>query len=76
MKAIIMISKLVECFSLLFGNMYSYFVFKSKSEVTDIERTELFIGLSSAALLGVLCLFLIRKKRPSDAENLVNLNSR
>ncbi|XP_071106126.1 UNC93-like protein MFSD11 [Haliotis cracherodii] len=65
---------LLQC-SLLFGNMYSYFVFKSKSEVTDIERTDLFIGLSSAALLGVLCLFLIRKKRPSDAENLVNLNS-
>ncbi|KAK6187596.1 hypothetical protein SNE40_005589 [Patella caerulea] len=65
---------LLQC-SLLFGNMYSYFVFKGKSHISSSDRTDLFIGLSAAALAGILTLLLLRKKRNTDSENLVNLNS-
>ncbi|ESO89144.1 hypothetical protein LOTGIDRAFT_154229 [Lottia gigantea] len=73
---------LLQC-SLLFGNMYSYFVFKGSSEISADQRTNLFLGLCGAAVLGLLCLLLLRKKIPSnrrfegstDNEASVNLNS-
>lgn len=64
---------LLQC-SLLFGNIYSYFVLKGSTDITDAERTKLFIGLSGAALLGVLCFLLLRKPVSTDTENLVNLS--
>ncbi|XP_062586951.1 UNC93-like protein MFSD11 [Saccostrea cucullata] len=64
---------LLQC-SLLFGNMYSYFVLKGSTNITDSERTKLFIGLSGAALLGVLCFLILRKPISTDTENLVNLS--
>lgn len=63
-------------YSLLFGNIYSYFVLKGSTDITDDERTKLFIGLSGAALLGVLCFLLLRKPVSTDTENLVNLSPR
>lgn len=64
---------LLQC-SLLFGNIYSYFVLKGSTDITDDERTKLFIGLSGAALLGVLCFLFLRKPVSTDTENLVNLS--
>lgn len=63
-------------FSLLFGNAYSHFVLQGSDSITESERTRLFIGLSGAALLGSLTLLVLRKRRETDAGNLVNLNSR
>ncbi|XP_041362789.1 UNC93-like protein MFSD11 [Gigantopelta aegis] len=65
---------LLQC-SLLFGNLYSYFVFKGKNTVTPHERTVLFIGLTVAVGLGIICLLFLRKKRTTDAENLINITS-
>ncbi|XP_052821047.1 UNC93-like protein MFSD11 [Mya arenaria] len=62
-------------FSLLFGNAYSYFVLKGQENISNDERTKLFIGLTGAALLGSLMLLLLRKRQSSDSDNLVNLNS-
>ena len=66
----------MTCSSLLFGNAYSYFVLKGADNITDSQRTKLFIGLSGAAALGSLMLLLLRKRQSSDSDNLVNLNSR
>ena len=63
-------------YSLLFGNAYSHFVLQGSDSITGAERTKLFIGLSGAALVGSLLLLTLRKKRDTDAGNLVNLNSR
>ena len=46
--------------SLLFGNMYEYFVFQGQAIITDSERTKLFVVLSAAGLAGTLSLFLLR----------------
>ncbi|KAL3875933.1 hypothetical protein ACJMK2_033837 [Sinanodonta woodiana] len=62
---------MLQC-SLLFGNMYSYFVLKGTTDITSDDRTKLYAGLSGAALLGVLSLLFLRPQRPVDS---VNLNS-
>jgi len=51
-------------------------VLQGSDSITGAERTKLFIGLSGAALVGSLLLLTLRKKRDTDAGNLVNLNSR
>ena len=63
-------------FSLIFGNIYSHFELSQSDKITPEERTRLFIGLSGAALLGIISLFALRKKRAMDSEDLVNLNAR
>lgn len=63
---------LLQC-SLLFGNMYSYFVLKGSSDITAEERTKLYTALSGAAAAGILCMLLLRKKRSTDGEDLVNM---
>ncbi|GFO25557.1 unc93-like protein mfsd11 [Plakobranchus ocellatus] len=64
---------LFQC-SLLFGNMYSYFVFKGEDVIEPEARTKLFIVLSAAGLAGSLCLLFLRKPRSIDPDNLINLN--
>ena len=60
---------------MLFGNMYSYFVFKGKSDITDEGRTKLFTALSAAGLAGSLCLLFLRKPRSTASDNeLMNIN--
>ncbi|KAL8565105.1 hypothetical protein ACOMHN_005308 [Nucella lapillus] len=54
--------------SLLFGNMYSYFMFRGEDTISDSSRMHLFIGLSGAGLLGVLVLFFLRKPRPKTSD--------
>ncbi|CAL1528818.1 unnamed protein product, partial [Lymnaea stagnalis] len=66
---------LLQC-SLLFGNLYSYFIFQGQTVITDVERTKLFIALSAAGFAGCLCLLLLRKPRVDDADNLHSLNAR
>ncbi|KAK7113337.1 UNC93-like protein MFSD11 isoform X2 [Littorina saxatilis] len=62
--------------SLLFGNMYSYFVFRGEDTISDSSRTHLFIGLSGAGLLGILLLLFLRKKRISSSDDsIVSLNA-
>ena len=58
--------------------MYSFFVFRGQASISDSSRTDLFIGLSGASLLGVLALFFLRKKRPSDipSDAIASLNAR
>ncbi|KAK7507828.1 hypothetical protein BaRGS_00000793 [Batillaria attramentaria] len=65
---------LLQC-SLLFGNLYSFLVFRGEATITDSARTHLFIGLSGAGLLGSLCLLFLRKRRVVDTDNLVSLNA-
>lgn len=62
--------------SLLIGNLYSYFIFQGKTDITDSERTKLFIALSAAGLAGSLSLLLLRKPRITDSEDLLSLNTR
>ncbi|RUS80840.1 hypothetical protein EGW08_011395, partial [Elysia chlorotica] len=64
---------LLQC-SMLFGNMYSYFVFQGQSEISDSSRTKLFIALSAAGLLGCVCLLFLRKPRAPESENSMNVN--
>ncbi|KAK7002887.1 UNC93-like protein MFSD11 [Biomphalaria glabrata] len=59
---------LLQC-SLLFGNLYSYFVFQGKTEITDSERFKLFAALSAAGLAGSLCLLLLRRPRMADSSD-------
>ncbi|XP_005100171.2 UNC93-like protein MFSD11 [Aplysia californica] len=66
---------LLQC-SLLFGNMYSYFVFQGATVISSEQRTKLFIALSAAGLLGCLCLLLLRKRRVEvTEENALSLNA-
>lgn len=60
-------------YSLLFGNIYSYFVLKGSTDIIDDERIKLFIGLFGVVLLGVFCFLFFRKFVFIDIENLVNL---
>ena len=45
--------------------MYEYFVFQGQTDITDHQRTQLFLALSAAGLLGVLMLFFLRTKPPT-----------
>ncbi|CAG2199109.1 UNC93-like protein MFSD11 [Mytilus edulis] len=63
---------LLQC-SLLFGNIYSYFVLKGSANITSGERTKLYTALSGAAVAGTLCFLVLRNKRTSDVNDLVNL---
>ncbi|XP_052068663.1 UNC93-like protein MFSD11 [Mytilus californianus] len=63
---------LLQC-SLLFGNIYSYFVLKGSANITSGERTKLYTALSGAAVAGTLCFLFLRNKRTSDVNDLVNL---
>ncbi|XP_059141605.1 UNC93-like protein MFSD11 isoform X2 [Physella acuta] len=65
---------LLQC-SLLIGNLYSYFVFQGKSEISESERTKLFAALTGAGLLGSLCLLILRRPRVDDTDNVLNLNA-
>lgn len=68
---------LLQC-SLLFGNMYEYLVFQGATDISDAKRTQLFIALSAAGLLGVLMLFLLRTKPPAkdaDEEGELSINA-
>ena len=44
----------------MFGNMYSFFVFKGEEIISDSSRIHLFIGLSASSLLGCFCLLFLR----------------
>jgi hypothetical protein len=57
----------------LFGNIYSYIVLKGSPTISSGNRTKLFTALSGAAGLGTLCFLLLRNKRVSDGDDLVNL---
>ncbi|CAG5127832.1 unnamed protein product [Candidula unifasciata] len=65
---------LSQC-SLLFGNLYCYFVFKGQSTITDTERTNLFLALSAAGLAGSLCLLALRRPRIVSSDDALNLNA-
>ncbi|XP_025087138.1 UNC93-like protein MFSD11 isoform X2 [Pomacea canaliculata] len=63
---------LLQC-SLLFGNIYSYFVFRGQDTITDDSRRLLFIGLSGASFLGSFALLLLRRK-PYSLNSVRTLN--
>ncbi|BFZ02855.1 hypothetical protein BsWGS_05894 [Bradybaena similaris] len=65
---------LSQC-SLLFGNLYSYFVFQGKQIITESERSKLFYVLSAAGLAGSLCLLALRKRRIAIVEDDLHLNA-
>jgi len=59
---------MLQC-SLLWGNLYEYFVFQGKTEISDAQRTSLFIALSAAGLAGSLCLLFLRNKKVVEHED-------
>ncbi|CAH1793783.1 unnamed protein product [Owenia fusiformis] len=65
---------LMQC-SLLFGNLYVYFAFKGKEEVDANTRTTLFIVLSSACLVGILMLFVLRRLPSNETDNLLSIGA-
>jgi len=58
------------CFSLLFGNAYSHFILSGKDNIAEHERTQLFVGLGVASLIGSLLLLLLRPRHSADSGDL------
>ncbi|XP_002732131.1 UNC93-like protein MFSD11 [Saccoglossus kowalevskii] len=64
---------LLQC-SLLFGNLFVYFKFKGESRITDETRITVYVVLLVLAAIGILLFLLLRSKRTTDTEDLLNIN--
>ncbi|KAM9391920.1 UNC93-like protein MFSD11 [Pholidichthys leucotaenia] len=51
---------LLQC-SMLFGNLYIYFDWKGKTEISDVSRRIIFLSLTVVSVLGTLSFLLLRK---------------
>ncbi|XP_037347356.1 UNC93-like protein MFSD11 isoform X2 [Talpa occidentalis] len=54
--------------SLFFGNLYIYFAWQGKTQISDSDRRTVFIALTVISLVGTVLFFLIRKP---DSENVL-----
>ncbi|KAB1265549.1 UNC93-like protein MFSD11 [Camelus dromedarius] len=55
-------------YSLFFGNLYIYFAWQGKTQISESDRRTVFIALTVISLVGTVLFFLIRKP---DAENVL-----
>nr|XP_046161484.1 UNC93-like protein MFSD11 isoform X3 [Oncorhynchus gorbuscha] len=60
---------LLQC-SMLFGNLYIYFDWNGKMEISDRSRKTIFIGLLVTSVLGTLSFLALRKTLPPEEEML------
>uniref|UniRef100_A0A8C2X381 UNC93-like protein MFSD11 n=1 Tax=Cyclopterus lumpus TaxID=8103 RepID=A0A8C2X381_CYCLU len=60
---------LLQC-SMLFGNLYIYFDWNGRTEISDSSRRNIFLSLLVASILGTLSFLLLRKSR--DEEELLS----
>ncbi|XP_031168105.1 UNC93-like protein MFSD11 [Sander lucioperca] len=56
---------LLQC-SMLFGNLYIYFDWNGKTEVSDSSRKNIFLSLLVTSILGTLSFLVLRKSRHED----------
>uniref|UniRef100_A0A2K6JP21 UNC93-like protein MFSD11 n=1 Tax=Rhinopithecus bieti TaxID=61621 RepID=A0A2K6JP21_RHIBE len=54
--------------SLFFGNLYIYFAWQGKTQISESDRRTVFIALTVISLVGTVLFFLIRKP---DSENIL-----
>ncbi|XP_036194756.1 UNC93-like protein MFSD11 isoform X3 [Myotis myotis] len=55
-------------YSLFFGNLYIYFAWQGKTQISESDRRTVFIALTVISLLGTVLFFLIRKP---ESENIL-----
>uniref|UniRef100_A0A8C7VME3 Uncharacterized protein n=1 Tax=Oncorhynchus mykiss TaxID=8022 RepID=A0A8C7VME3_ONCMY len=60
---------LLQC-SMLFGNLYIYFDWNGRIEISDRSRKTIFIGLLVTSVLGTLSFLALRKTFPTEEEML------
>ncbi|XP_020349027.1 UNC93-like protein MFSD11 isoform X1 [Oncorhynchus kisutch] len=60
---------LLQC-SMLFGNLYIYFDWNGRIEISDRSRKTIFIGLLVTSVLGTLSFLALRKTLPTEEEML------
>ncbi|CDQ64087.1 unnamed protein product [Oncorhynchus mykiss] len=60
---------LLQC-SMLFGNLYIYFDWNGRMEISDRSRKTIFIGLLVTSVLGTLSFLALRKTFPTEEEML------
>uniref|UniRef100_A0A673VWE1 UNC93-like protein MFSD11 n=1 Tax=Salmo trutta TaxID=8032 RepID=A0A673VWE1_SALTR len=58
---------LLQC-SMLFGNLYIYFDWNGRTEISDRSRKTIFIGLLVTSVLGTLSFLALRKTLPTEEE--------
>ncbi|KAF1379710.1 hypothetical protein PFLUV_G00178840 [Perca fluviatilis] len=56
---------LLQC-SMLFGNLYIYFDWNGKTEISDSSRKNIFLSLLVASILGTLSFLVLRKSHHED----------
>ncbi|TDH03118.1 hypothetical protein EPR50_G00159560 [Perca flavescens] len=56
---------LLQC-SMLFGNLYIYFDWKGKTEISDSSRKNIFLSLLVTSILGTLSFLVLRKSHHED----------
>ncbi|XP_077979841.1 UNC93-like protein MFSD11 [Glandiceps talaboti] len=64
---------LLQC-SLFFGNLFVFFKFQGESTITDQTRYTVYVVLLVVACIGILLFVLLRNRRTSDSEDLLNIN--
>ncbi|XP_038183103.1 UNC93-like protein MFSD11 isoform X4 [Arvicola amphibius] len=52
--------------SLFFGNLYIYFAWQGKTQISENDRRTVFIALTVISLVGTVLFFLIRKPDPEN----------
>ncbi|XP_038598045.1 UNC93-like protein MFSD11 [Tachyglossus aculeatus] len=52
--------------SLFFGNLYIYFAWQGKTQISESDRRTVFIALTVISLVGTVLFFLIRKPDPTQ----------
>ncbi|XP_023387396.1 UNC93-like protein MFSD11 [Pteropus vampyrus] len=52
--------------SLFFGNLYIYFAWQGKTQISESDRRTVFIALTVISLVGTVLFFLIRKPDPEN----------
>nr|XP_013002533.1 UNC93-like protein MFSD11 isoform X1 [Cavia porcellus] len=52
--------------SLFFGNLYIYFAWQGKTQISESDRRTVFIALTVISLVGTVLFFLIRKPDPTN----------
>ncbi|KAF3817214.1 hypothetical protein GH733_011614 [Mirounga leonina] len=55
-------------YSLFFGNLYIYFAWQGKTQISESDRRTVFIALTVISLVGTVLFFLIRQP---DSENVL-----
>ncbi|XP_074512129.1 UNC93-like protein MFSD11 [Sebastes fasciatus] len=56
---------LLQC-SMLFGNLYIYFDWNGRTEISDSSRKNIFLSLLVASVLGTLSFLVLRKSHPDE----------